>query len=317
MTAPWSLGLSTQVYNPSYVLFGAVAFFVAAIETYPFLSLGIIPRWASNLMMGFAIAWIMQFHLSWVVLLPYVALSFYFQIRHGGKRFFVDLGWFLLAFIVPASVLIPTFWKYGLSAGLGNTNEAVGMTVENFLRTLNIVEGVLGRFLSFASYELPRFMGRNTAERLSFVKEHLWLAPFVIFLTITGILQSIALLLLWFRDKGQVADWRAMKYFTLGTVLLLYASFFFSIKSPASHTIYVAYPVATLYSFYCWNRLLRKKGWRTLAWVVIVSGIVFQAGLAAHNCKRTSIYVDRDRIQEAIDRRDFRILGERREGSKY
>src|SRR5437016_5907904 len=85
LTAPWTLGLSTQVFNPSYVLPGALLFFVAAIETYPFLSHRLVSlRWA-NFMMGLGLFWIMQFHLSWVVLLPYLVLSFYFQFRDQGR----------------------------------------------------------------------------------------------------------------------------------------------------------------------------------------------------------------------------------------
>ena len=38
LTAPWTMNLSTQVLNPSYVLIGGILFFVAAIETYPFLT---------------------------------------------------------------------------------------------------------------------------------------------------------------------------------------------------------------------------------------------------------------------------------------
>jgi hypothetical protein len=72
-----------------------------------------------------------------------------------------------------------------------------------------------------------------------------------------------------------------------------------------------------LYSLYCWNDYLQKKGWRTFALIVIVSGIIFDAGLAAHNFRHTSLYVDRDRVQQAIRQKDFRVLGERRAGSRY
>ena len=317
LTAPWVLGLSTQVYNPSYVLFGAIMFFVAAIETYPFLTRDLIPvRWA-NFMMGFGLFWIMQFHLSFVDLLPFVALSLYFQIRHHGVKVWRRLIWFVGGAIIPASVLLPTFLKFGLRGGEGNINEAVQVSQHNLSRNLNVVEGVLGRFLSFASYELPRFIGGNTNARLAFLREHHWLIPFVVFLTVVGIAQSILLLLLWFRQKNQAPDWPAIKYFTLATVLLLYLSFIFSLKSPASHTFYFTLPVAMLYSFYCWKDFLTKKLWRTFALIVIVSGIIFQIGLAAHNFHRTSFYVDRSRVQQAIDQKDYRVLGERREGSRY
>lgn len=316
LTAPWTLNLSTNVFNPSYVLCGAILFFVAAIETYPFLSRGLVPhRWA-NLMMGFSSFWIMQFHLSWVVLLPYLCLSFYFQFRNG-RLAFRSVGWFILGAIVPASLIIPAFVNYGFAGGLGSTNETVTLNLQNAWQQANIVEGVLGRFLSFASYELPRFMGANTAARLAFVKQHLWLSPIVAFLTLVGIFQAAAMFLIWFRRSNGEKDWRAMKYFTLATVVLLYASFLFSMKAPVSHTFYVVLPISMMYGFYCWNDFVKRKVWRTFALIVIVSGIVFQAGLALHNYESASLYLDRARIRQALDNRDFRIVGERRPGARY
>lgn len=317
LTAPWTLGLSTHIYNPSYVLPGAILFFVAAIETYPFLSRGLIPRQWANFMMGLALFWIMQFHLSWVVLLPYVALSFYFQAREAGRRVFTSIMWFAGGAIITGSFLVPTFIKYGLAAGMGSTNEAVEFNSENLLRHLNIVEGVLGRFLSFASFELPRFIGKNTTARLDFIKQNPWLIPIVVFLTLAGILQCIAMLVLWFRKEHTHQDWKAVKYFTLGTVVLLYLSFLFSMKSPLSHTFYVTFPVAMLYSLYCWSEFLKKTRWQKFAAVFIACGLIFDVGLAATNLRQVSIYLERGKIVDAIKSKDYRLLGERRAGARY
>jgi hypothetical protein len=317
LTAPWTLDISTNIFNPSYVLPGAILFFVAAIETYPFLSHGLIPqRWA-NFMMGLSLLWIVQFHLSGLVLLPYVVLSFYFQIRELGRSALSSIGWFAAGAIITGSFLIPTFIKYGLSEGLGSTNESLGFSAENLWRQWNIVEGVLGRFLSFASFELPRFIGRNTAQRLAFMKENPWLIPFVVFLTLAGILQCVAMLVLWFKKEHAHKDWKAVKYFTLGTVVLLYFSFLFSMKLPHSHTFYLTFPVAMLYSLYCWSEFLKKRGWQKFAAVFIICGLIFDIGLAVSNLKHVSIYTERSRIVEAIKAKDYRIVGERRTGSRY
>jgi len=317
LTAPWTLNLSTHIYNPSYVLPGAVLFFIGALETYPFLSCGLVPRRWANFMMGLALFWIMQFHLSWVVLVPYVLLSFYLQTRELGRRVFFSIMWFAGGAAITGSFLIPTFIKYGLAEGLGSTNESIGFNSANLWRQLTIVEGVLGRFLSFASFELPRFIGRNTATRLAFMGEKPWLIPFIAFLTVAGILQCVAMFVLWFRKKHAHQDWKAIKYFTLGTVVLLYLSFLFSMKSPVSHTFYVTFPVAMLYSFYCWSEFLKRRGWQKFAAVFLVCGIIFDIGLAATNLKQVSLYVDRSRVVEAIKARDYRLLGERRPGARY
>src|SRR5882724_655327 len=317
LTAPWTLNFSTQVVNPSYVLPASILFFCAALETYPFLRCGAIPvRWA-GFTMAFALFWIMQFHLSWIVLVPYVVLSVYFQFREKGLGAFKFITWFIAGAILPASLLLPTFFRFGLNSGMGNTLQVVGFNSSNLLQHLNPVEGVLGRFLSFASFEIPRFIGRNTAARLDFAKEHLWLLPFLLFLTVVGLLQPLALLVLWFRRRSTQKDWQAIRYFTLGTVALLYLSFMFSMKAPSSHTFYVTLPVAILYSLYCWNEPLRKPFWRKVALAVVVCGIIFNIGLAAHKYSRSSLYVDRARIQRAIDEHDYRLVGERRIGAKY
>lgn len=317
LTAPWTLSISTHIFNPSYVLPAAILFFVAAIETYPFLSHGLVPRRWANFMMGLSLFWIMQFHLSWVVLVPFVALSFYFQIKELGRRVFSSLIWFAGGAILPVSFLIPTFIKYGLVAGMGSIQETVGFNSENLWRHLNVVEGVLGRFLSFASFELPRFIGGNTAARLTFMKENAWLIPFIVFLTLVGILQCIAMLALWFKKELAHKDWKAVKYFTLGTVVLLYLSFLFSMKLPHSHTFYLTFPVVMLYSLYCWSEFLRKSGWQKFAAVFIICGLIFHIGLAATRLKQVSIFAERARIAEAIKARDYRIVGERRVGSRY
>jgi len=317
LTAPWTICLSTQVYNPSYVLPGAIVFFVAVIETYPFLGRDLVPLPWANFMMGLALFWIMQFHLSWVVLIPYLALSFYFQFRRGRRKAVSSAVWFAAGACITGSFLIPTFIKYGLGAGTGNVNEVIQFSSDNLVRHLNVVEGVLGRFLSFASFELPRFIGSNTATRLRFLQEHRWLIPFVVFLTVVGILQCIAMLFLWFRRAPEQKDWRTVRHFTLGTVVLLYISFLFSMKAPLSHTFYLILPVAMMYSFYCWNQFLKKKNWQKFAVLFIICGIIFESGLAAHNYRRISIYVDRARIVEAIKDKDYHLLGERRAGAKY
>ena len=99
--------------------------------------------------------------------------------------------------------------------------------------------------------------------------------------------------------------------------MLLYLCFLFALKPPQSNHLYVTLPVPVLYAFYCWDRLLTRPRWRKLAAAVLVCGVLFHAGLAAYNLPRISLYVDRRAVQAAIDARDYRILGERRPGTRY
>jgi hypothetical protein len=317
LTAPWTLNLSTHVINTSYVLAGMCVFFVGWLETCPYTRREIVSPRLANFMQGFGLLWVMQLHLSWVVLAVFTLASLVFQFRERELGATRSLAWMLAGATLPLALLVPTYLKFGLTGGTGDTGAVVVFNVNNLKRLLNPVEGILGRFLSFASYELPRFIGRNTAERVAFVREHLWLTPFVLFLTIAGLTQPVLLIILWFKKHREQKDWIAIKYLTLSTLALLYTLFLFSFRAPHSHTYYVTLPLAMLYSFYCWSPYLQRRGWQIFAAVVLVCGIVFHISLALDRRAHTSMYTNRALVQRAIDERDYRILGERREGSRY
>jgi hypothetical protein len=317
LTAPWALNFSTHVVNPSYVLPGAVLFFVGALETIPATRKGLVPAWLSNLSMGAALFWVMQLHLSWVVLVPFLIASVYFQLRERGTSALAMLGWLACGAMLVGWLLAPTFLKYGVTVGSGGAGGMFAANFRNAARVLNPVEGVPARFLSLASFELARFVGRNTAERVAFLRENLWLAPLAGFLGVVGLLQPAAMFLLWFRRTTARPDWPQVKRLALLTVVLLCALFLFTAKLPASHTFYVTFPVAALYGFYCWDALLERRGWRVFAAVFLACGVVFHAGLAAHNFARVSLYTDRGVPASAIEEKNPALLGGRRPGSLY
>jgi len=313
LTAPWSLNYSTQVLNSSYVLPGAILFFVGAMESYPLLRKSIVPlKWA-NFMMGVSLFWIFQLHMSWPILLPFILASFYCQYRDSGKRIWISFGYFFMGALTSASLVIPTFLKYGLKLGFGETISNIQLNLKNLLRLFI----VLARFLSFASFELSRFIGENTVARLNFFEKNPWIIPFAFFVGIIGIIQPVVLLLLWFSKKKAQRDWRSIKYFILFTFFIVYFSFAFSVKEPSSHTFYVVFPVVMIYSFYCWSKFFKKKIWRKFAIAFIISGIVFHLGLAIGKGPGRSLYKNRDIPKLAIEKKDYKILGERRPSSLY
>jgi hypothetical protein len=313
LTSPWTLNLSTVIYNPSYVLAGGVLFFVGALELYPPTRRGLIDAWCANAMTGFGLCWVMQLHMSWVVLVPYALAALAFQFREGLRRGLSALLYFAAGAAPVAALLVPTYVKYGLSAGSGGTAGAVRLNAEN----ATALWGIVNRTLSFASFEVARFVGGHTHDRVEFLREELWLAPLALFLFAIGVAQVAALLGSWFLRTHRQRDWRAVKYLALLNVVLLYASFLFSLKPPQSNHLYVTLPVPVLYAFYCWDRLFVVAGWRRLAAVLLVCGLLFHAGLALHNLPRVSLYVERGAAQRALDARDYRILGERRPGTRY
>jgi hypothetical protein len=293
------------------MLAGGILFFIGALEVYPFTRRGLWPDWLANASMGFGLLWAMQLHMSWVVLAPYALAALALQFWEGARRGLSALAWFALGAAPLAALLVPTYLKYGAAAG--STVESVRFNPEN----LTAFWGILTRTLSFASFEVPRFLGAHTSARLAVIAEQPWLAPFALFLLVVGVAQVAALLASWFLRGHRSPDWRAVKYLTLFNVVLLYASFLFSIKPPQSNHLYVTLPVPVLYAFYCWDRLLVRARWRRFAAVLLACGVVFHAGVAAYNFSHISLYVDRRAVQTAVDDRNYHILGERRPGSRY
>jgi len=317
LTAPWVLDLSTSVYNPSYMLPGSILFFVGALEIYPYTSKHVIAPRLANFMMGFALFWVMQLHLSWVMLVPYLLVAFYYQARKGAAVFLRAFLWFACGAIITGSLLLPTYLKYGFVNGAGGTASAITLNTGN----LTALWGILIRSLSFASYEVPRLLGPHSAERLAFLKQERWLIPFVLFLFVVGTMQVIALIVSWFRRDETHEDWKTIKYLLLFNVCLTYVSFLFSIKPPQSNHLYVTLPIPMIYSLYCWNRFLNNNRWqvfaRRFAMLVIGCGIVFHVGLSLHNRRLISLYTQRPLIESAIVNKDYKILGERRPNTLY
>ena len=202
MTAPWMLSMSTNMINISYVLPGAVLFFVGLLEIIPQTSLGLIAPFWANFMMGLALFWVMQFHLSWVALVPFILLGFYYQASSQPRHLLRATVAFLCGSALTAIFLLPTYLKFGLGRGTGGTLKVV--TFDRFGHPRQLIAtalNVLSRLLSLASFEVPRFIGAKTASRVAFLHEHEWMAPFVIFLGIAGILQTIAMVILWFKKR--------------------------------------------------------------------------------------------------------------------
>jgi hypothetical protein len=313
MTAPWVLDCSTNIFNVSYVLFGSVLFFVGFLESVPIFSLEIVPNWLCYLMMGFSLFWIAQFHLSYVLLGPFVLFVFFLQAKTRPSSLPVHLASFLLGCLASGSFLFPTYLQYGFHQGAGGTQNALSFNPSNFLDLFT----VLLRYFSLASCEIPRFIGAHTNERLAFIKEHLWVAPFTLVAFALGIIQPFVLWFSVIREKHPQKDWKAIKILAWVTFLLIYVSFLFTFKAPASHTYYLTFPIVMLYAFYVFSPWVSKKWFLNTAGALLVCNLVFHVGLAGDNFQKRSLYKNRGLFVRAIQEKNYRLVGERRANTLY
>ena len=166
---------------------------------------------------------------------------------------------------------------------------------------------------------MPRFLGEHTPQRIAFLLRAPWLLLPALFLLVMGWLQVLAQLVLWFKKEHPQKDWKVIKMTTLGVVVLVWMSFWFTFRSPDAHRFYSVFPFAMVYFLYCCDFLPKTPKWILFSKILIVTAIFFQVFYAIQNgVEGSSSYArDKDNIQKAIMAKDYTLLGQRRPYSLY
>jgi hypothetical protein len=313
LLAPWATHYSTQIINPSYAFLGSILFFLGFLETIPALRIVAIPRHWANTFMGFGLCWVMQLHMSWLALVPFLLFSIYSQIKEGHWKSAFSFAF--LGALPLLALLIPTFITYGLSTGKDVHGFATGFNSANALD----IFGTLARFLSIASFEMPRFIGEHTHERVQYLLTSPWLVVPGFLLWLAGYLQPAGMIGFWFITKNPLRNAKPIKWLALGTFLLIYACFLFSPDMAASFRIVLFYPIIMLYSLYAYDYLAIKPVWRKIGLVFILCVVIFQVGYTVKNIQaNNSIYArQKNLMAQAIDQKNFALLAPRRPDSLY
>ncbi len=317
LSLPWTLFYSTHVVNPSYVLFGAVLFWVGTTEAVVFADQPLLPRRLADYLVGFGLVWVSQLHMSWTLLLPFAAATCFVRLRR--REGLPALGALALGGATVGALVAPTLLLYAPVA-VFSTHVAVQFSPINARDFVSIA----AKFLSFASYELPRFIASNNRARLLWLTSDWRVAPFAFFSLVVGLLQPVAFFFLWFRRRESAPGWTGMKTLAAATIVVTWLAFLFTVRAPWALTFYVVFPIAFLYSLFCYAFFLKGRVWLFVAAFALVSGLVTETALAyrnlvdrSHYPERGSLYLDRDRVARAIAAHDYHRLGERREGSFY
>src|SRR5690242_5229012 len=154
--APWMLDVSTHVINTSYVVVGAVPFFVGAFETAPHTRVGAVSRATAYFAMGAALAFMAQIHLSVALLIPIAAIVFVLDARREPGAAVRAVAWTAFGLLLTGATLIPTvlFDRTGMVG-------QVAANVHAEPRYLLRLPQLAAQFMSLASVELPRFIGSS------------------------------------------------------------------------------------------------------------------------------------------------------------
>lgn len=309
-TMPWTLQFSTHIINPSYVLPAAVAFFIGFFETVPAFRRGLVPPALGFALMGAALLWVMQIHMSWPLLGPYIAYAAFAARRDGVRRLAIYALAFTAGALVPGAALVPTWIAYGGQSGSGGVLRNIHVHGVNPF----IIVSTIARFFSFASLEIVRFIATDNAKRLEFFLRHRFLIPLAAVVWVVGLAQPVWMLVEMFRGwrtRASDAEWNRMRGLVLLSVLLVYASYWFVMEPPQAHAFYVLAPIAWLFAAWCWTFVDGPRARRAAAIVLAIS-VAFHAGLAWAQAPERSLYRNRAPVAAAVTFKEPEMLGHRR-----
>jgi hypothetical protein len=307
MTLPWTLEFSTHVINPSYVLAPALVFFVGFFEAVPVFRRGVMPPAVAFFMMGAAVSWVMQVHMSWPLLLPYAAFALLSRWTDGAGSAVRNSAALVCGLLLFGVFLLPTVVKYGWEAGGGGT----ARNIHPHLVSPWMAVTTLARFFSFASFEIARFIAPDSGKRLVLFLRHLWLAPVALGVWILGVWQPLWMVREWCRSASPFAEWRALKWLVVVTIAMVYASYWFVIEPPQAHAFYVVAPIALTFAAYCWT-FIDSSWWRRFAAAALAANIAFHAGLALAQAPEKSLYRNRAPVEAAVRLKQPEMFGHRR-----
>ncbi len=313
LTLPSVMHYSTIVQNPSYVLLAAIPFFIGVFEIYPFYQNKLFSPYLAFYFFGFALLWIYQLHLSWILLLPYTGLAFYFDFL-GHRKLTISLkrALVLLTGIITCSVtLVPTLLKYKHLTG-----EAMGANMELNLLNIRSVFAIIQDFFNYSVYEFEQFLPNRSIEdhQLSgILKELIWIIPVIVFLFGIRLTQYYFLLRSFWINRGD-GYWRKLFGMLALTIITVWFSFLFTEHRPNSHKYYLIMPVSVWYSLHVYNACYVASRRKWLFLLAPVAAVIVYAGLMFVYTKyNRSLYNNRELIVEAIRKHDHTLVGKRRE----
>ena len=309
LTIPWTLEYSTHILNTSYVLPASLAFFIAFFEAWPALAIRRVPVPIAHALMGAAIGWMFQIHMSWPLLLPFAGVAFLARLREGPRALAGAIGAFALGLLATGSLVLPTLAASAAASGGGDIGQNLLLHWRNPLTT---IANTTGRFLSFASFEVGRFIASASGgSPVIFLAERLWLVPVAALVWIVGLVHPVVMAITAFRRQTTLPEWPAVRWMTVATVVLVSTSFFFVMQPAQARSFYVVAPVAFLFAAYCWT-FIDSPRWRRFAVAALAANVVFQGALAMQRLSGPSLYSKRTVVAEAIRLRQPGLVARRR-----
>jgi hypothetical protein len=312
LTAPWCVHFSTSMMNISFTLPLSCLFFVAWMESIPELGLGWISLPLANALMGFAFSGWIQLHRNFVLLAPFFLITLLSQLKHSRKL--DGLFYFLIGVLPLSLLLIPTLLQ---------NNFHLSRDVHSYSYTFNwhnlkMFFTTLVQFFAMASFEMPRFIGAHTHQRMLYLAGNIFLWP-GFFLWYFGFVQVLTLIGFHFVRKNSHKEWKWIVWLSAGTFGWVFFVLLFTQKDPNVNTFYEMIPIPLIYSLYVWERVWNYRWGKLGLPVFLGAALIFQIGYVLDRVPlKESLYsMYQDQLSAAVDQKNYHRLGERRPGALY
>ena len=201
--------------------------------------------------------------MSWPLLLPVCGARVARRDGVDGARVTAANGaGFACGLLLFGTLLIPTLIAYGAEAGSGGT-------LRNFhphwVNPWIAVDDARPLFFVRQPRNL-RVSSRPTAANGSmFLLRHWWLTPIAAVVWLVGRRGSRSgCCANGFAPSRRLPSGGRCKWLVAGTVVLVYASYWFVMEPPQAHAFYVVAPLAFMFAAYCWT-FVDSPRWRRIA----------------------------------------------------
>ena len=303
LLCPWTIHFSTHIINTSYILCGSILFFISSFETAKIYAKPIIQNRLSYFLMGVSLFWIFQFHMSWVLLVPFILYSL--SCQRDLKTILASLFFLITGSLMSSLSLIPTLLRY-TEILLGGTEKNIVFNYQNSYEFLTI----LAKFISLSCFEISRYMS-HIPILFDHVKNHPIIFPVALVLFLSGVMQSLYIMASLFRKNGS-STFKKVRTLFIAVFILTYISFLFSIKSPTSYTIYVLFPVSILYAFYALEPFFKTKKIEKVLLTLIIFVGLYHISFSVYSLNQKSLYINRNDAKVAIDKKEHTFSNRRR-----
>ena len=311
-TLPSTMYYTTNIQNPSYVLIGSIPFFISVFELFPIYKNKLIHNKICYFFLGFSLLWIFQLHFSWVLLLPFILLCFYFEIKTNNyKNIFYNLFYFIIGLITSGIFVLPTF-IFETQLIQKNISENINFNIE----ILNNLIPLIINFFSLSTYEIEKLIPSGLIKENKLVTiliNNFWLIPLVVFFFTLRIAQFIFILYsIWKNQKNEI--WRKINLIVYFTCLILIVSFSFSKHYPNTHKFYVLMPISAWLGLNAFDKIYHKKQIKTFTSLTLIFIIILYIFLIpVYFSLDISIYSKKNTLTKALKNKDYTFAGVRRE----